>query len=348
MTAIDALRSELHALLKGRRLPGHVERRDKRGRRYWGPPDTGPVAAVDGGHDVHHVLDALEDAAPRLGPGKSTEAADRSHYHHVGDAIHKLLEHVPLDKLRQIGPEHRAGIATELAGAPLATHKRLAKKWKTPRTPAADPETQVRWDNVKHLNFPTNGPEGKVGQRIRVARALLQHAELPDDARDHVHGRLAAALQAVQQDRAVKVKRRKRTAAPDTSATGPGYGIEHHETHLRAMEGAARAAGHHDYADDLAAARVHATHGPVHEQIRAAYRKLSGGDGERHVSLADLRDHLHPDVSRSHVDRALTHGFVSGGIHLRPNENTKAITPREHAASIPVGGTARHFVRVTG
>lgn len=162
---------------------------------------------------------------------------------------------------------------------------------------------------------------------------------------DLLKGAVRAHTRRTRSGKTVTVRAHERTGRKAKAEAD--YSIGRHDEHLRGMEAEARRQGHHEYADDLAAARVHATHGPAHEQIRAAYHKLSGGDPQAHVSLADLRDHLHSDLPRSHVDRALTHGFFSGSVHLRPNENTKALTSRDHDAAITVGEKARHLVRVS-
>lgn len=79
--------------------------------------------------------------------------------------------------------------------------------------------------------------------------------------------------------------------------------------------------------------------------IREAYRGLARSR-EDFVPLADLRDRLPRAVPRKAVDDALVRMFMQDHTHLRPNENTKSITPRDAAAAIRLGEKDRHYIRV--
>jgi hypothetical protein len=132
------------------------------------------------------------------------------------------------------------------------------------------------------------------------------------------------------------------TASPPEGASHDAAATHH----LHHAEMALRAAGKHDAADAVATARVEAQHGPVHEQIRNAYKSLAKNEGD-FVPLTALRGKLHTDLPRGHVDRALAHMFNTGSTHLRPNENVGSLTPEDRSAAIRMGDKDRHLIRVT-
>lgn len=84
----------------------------------------------------------------------------------------------------------------------------------------------------------------------------------------------------------------------------------------------------------------------VDARIRAAYRDLAASDGAW-VGLADLRDAL-PDVDRDTLDAALRRLDRAPDAHVIPSANLKALTARDRAAAVTLGGEASHVLSVEG
>ncbi|GIF63049.1 hypothetical protein Ais01nite_10840 [Asanoa ishikariensis] len=78
--------------------------------------------------------------------------------------------------------------------------------------------------------------------------------------------------------------------------------------------------------------------------VRKAYALLAGQPGEW-VGLADLRDQL-PGLSRADVDGALLALLDQDGVRIIPVANTKALTARDRAAAIDIGGEANHVLSI--
>ena len=75
-------------------------------------------------------------------------------------------------------------------------------------------------------------------------------------------------------------------------------------------------------------------------RVRKAYASLAGQPGDW-VGLADLRDQL-PGLARADVDAALMVLLDQDGVRIIPVANTKALTARDRAAAIDIGGEASH------
>jgi hypothetical protein len=81
----------------------------------------------------------------------------------------------------------------------------------------------------------------------------------------------------------------------------------------------------------------------VEQQVRDAYAKLSKS-GNNYVTLADLRDAVPAD--RSRVDDTLKTMSKTRAIDLVPESNRKALTDRDHAAAIKIGGEDQHLISI--
>ena len=79
-------------------------------------------------------------------------------------------------------------------------------------------------------------------------------------------------------------------------------------------------------------------------QIRKAYAQLSRRPGDW-VPLADLREQL-THLGRAEVDRALESLAMQRGVHLIPWDNRKALTDRDHASALRLGGDDNHALRI--
>lgn len=84
--------------------------------------------------------------------------------------------------------------------------------------------------------------------------------------------------------------------------------------------------------------------GDAESAVREAYALLAVRPGEW-VGLADLRDQL-PGVSRADVDEALMALLDQDGVRIIPVANTKALTVRDRAAAIDIGGEANHALSI--
>jgi DNA-binding MarR family transcriptional regulator len=78
--------------------------------------------------------------------------------------------------------------------------------------------------------------------------------------------------------------------------------------------------------------------------VRKAYALLAGQPGDW-VGLADLRDQL-PGLARTDVDAALMVLLDQEGVRIIPVANTKALTARDRAAAIDIGGEANHALSI--
>jgi hypothetical protein len=84
--------------------------------------------------------------------------------------------------------------------------------------------------------------------------------------------------------------------------------------------------------------------GDAESVVRKAYALLAGQPGEW-VGLADLRDQL-AGLSRAEVDEALMALLDQDGVRIIPVANTKALTARDRAAAIDIGGEASHALLI--
>lgn len=82
--------------------------------------------------------------------------------------------------------------------------------------------------------------------------------------------------------------------------------------------------------------------GNVDSAIMRAFNSLKQ-PGSDYVSLANLRDRL-GGFSRSDVDGALRKLATSGRLGLLPEENQKALTPRQSKAALRYGDEDNHYV----
>ena len=79
-------------------------------------------------------------------------------------------------------------------------------------------------------------------------------------------------------------------------------------------------------------------------RVRKAYASLAGQPGEW-VGLADLRDEL-ASLGRAEVDAALMVLLDQEGVRIIPVANAKALTARDRAAAIDIGGEASHVLSI--
>jgi hypothetical protein len=82
----------------------------------------------------------------------------------------------------------------------------------------------------------------------------------------------------------------------------------------------------------------------VEEQVRKAYAELAGLPGG-HVMLADVRDAL-PGVGRADLDATLVRMNRSSDVHITPESNQKALTPRERSGAVSIGNQERHLIAI--
>ena len=82
----------------------------------------------------------------------------------------------------------------------------------------------------------------------------------------------------------------------------------------------------------------------VEGRIRAAYAELPKAPGGW-VGLADLREHL-GDLDQATVDRGLRGLLGQDGVRIIPAANTKALKPRDHAASLRIGDEDNHALSI--
>ena len=80
-------------------------------------------------------------------------------------------------------------------------------------------------------------------------------------------------------------------------------------------------------------------------QVRAAYDRLKKREGDW-VPLADLRDDPEfKGLSRQEQDNLLRRMAIQPGVHIIPDDNTKALTQRDRDASVQIGGAPTHLIR---
>ncbi|MET7423475.1 hypothetical protein [Dactylosporangium sp. NPDC005555] len=82
----------------------------------------------------------------------------------------------------------------------------------------------------------------------------------------------------------------------------------------------------------------------VQEQVRVAYDKLAAAPGEW-VGLADLRDNL-AGVPRADLDAALRFMARLDDVRIIPVANSKALKPRDRAASLRIGVEENHSLSI--
>jgi hypothetical protein len=87
-----------------------------------------------------------------------------------------------------------------------------------------------------------------------------------------------------------------------------------------------------------------APEGDAESRVRTAYAALAAAPGDW-VGLADLRDEL-SDVSRADVDVALLSLLDQDGVRIIPAANTKALTNRDLAAAVKIGGEDNHALAI--
>lgn len=316
------LADQIVALSKGKRLPGHVEKRDKRGRRYWGPPDTGSPAGTP-----HQALEAAE----ALHGESNDEAARTSARDNHNHALRLLIDHTPLDKLRQVAKEHGPILAATMREVvPHGAHNRLARKWRTPRTGATPNQRDgaVRRDNIRHLGIENENGEVKPGARFHLARALLDASEMPDNVRERVHGHIHAVHESLRDNRAVKPRARKRAEAQPT-----GTHIEQAHGHIDRAVQVLRDGGHHEHAEALEKVK-----GRMGKKPRAKAHPMTEEHVEglraQHNSAADDHDreaavaHEKGDKEAAQAHRAAADAQREAAQHLDARQNHKASAKR--------------------
>lgn len=82
----------------------------------------------------------------------------------------------------------------------------------------------------------------------------------------------------------------------------------------------------------------------VQAQVRVAYDKLAPAPGEW-VGLADLRDSL-AGVPRADLDAALRFMARLDDVRIIPVANSKALKPRDRAASLRIGDEENHSLSI--
>jgi hypothetical protein len=83
----------------------------------------------------------------------------------------------------------------------------------------------------------------------------------------------------------------------------------------------------------------------VVSRIHAAHREL---ENQHSLSgVADLRDRVGSDVSRSEFDKAITDISQTGVAQVVPESNQKTLTPRDREGAISLGNQDRHILRIT-
>jgi hypothetical protein len=83
-------------------------------------------------------------------------------------------------------------------------------------------------------------------------------------------------------------------------------------------------------------------------QIETAYMRVSGGQENVRVHLADLREAT-PNLTRAEFDAALMNLAISGKASLYQNDNPSQVGPRERAAAFHTpGGSPRHIIYLGG
>lgn len=79
-------------------------------------------------------------------------------------------------------------------------------------------------------------------------------------------------------------------------------------------------------------------------QVRTAYAVLAPQPGDW-VGLADLRDRL-PGLTKAEVDAALLALLDQDGVRIIPVANTKALSARDRAAAVDIGGEDSHVLSI--
>ena len=99
---------------------------------------------------------------------------------------------------------------------------------------------------------------------------------------------------------------------------------------------------------DVFGAPLHAdssiTTANVEADLLAAYRTLATRPREW-IRLADVRDKM-PALPREHFDQALWDLYRKQTINLNPDDNSKAVSERDHAAAYRLGNTDVHLMLV--
>lgn len=85
----------------------------------------------------------------------------------------------------------------------------------------------------------------------------------------------------------------------------------------------------------------------LNEQIQAAYYKITQGQWNVRVRLADLRKHL-AHSSQEAIDAALRQMQLEGQSVLMPLDDPKGIEAEDEAAAVNIGGDRRHIVYLKG
>jgi len=83
------------------------------------------------------------------------------------------------------------------------------------------------------------------------------------------------------------------------------------------------------------------------DQIQAAYYKVSQGQWNVRVRLADLRKHL-AHTSKEAIDAALRQMQLNGQSVLMPLDDPKGIEAEDEDAAVNIGGDRRHIVYLKG
>jgi hypothetical protein len=96
--------------------------------------------------------------------------------------------------------------------------------------------------------------------------------------------------------------------------------------------------------DTAAGSQIRTSEGDVETSIRTAYDGLVSRQGQW-VALADLRDRL-TGFDRRAVDDALVAMAQKRGVRIIPVANVKALSDRERAAALRMGGESHHALSI--
>ena len=81
----------------------------------------------------------------------------------------------------------------------------------------------------------------------------------------------------------------------------------------------------------------------VEQSIERVYNRLADRPGGW-VSIADIRDELSHRIPRADLDAALRRIEQHPNANIVPESNQKALSDRERAGSIRIGGQDKHFI----
>jgi hypothetical protein len=98
------------------------------------------------------------------------------------------------------------------------------------------------------------------------------------------------------------------------------------------------------FGDQPAAGKASTSADDIEQAIRRAYRKAAKPAGSW-VGLADIREEL-PDVAQREVDGVLRLMARMPGVQIEEETNQKALTQRDRAAAVHIGGRDQHVLAI--